>query len=78
MAYARKSYLTDPSLRPRWRRMLAWWFTDQVKRFLLSCVEAELTPPGMVLTELAGGLYGIAGEYERSQKRVQRIRDAIP
>ena len=39
LAYARKSYLTDPSLRPRWRRMVAWWFTDQVKRFLLSCVE---------------------------------------
>lgn len=77
MAYARKSYLTDPSLRPRWRRMLAWWFTDQVKRFLLSCVGRNPTPPGMVLTELAGGLYGIAGEYERSQKRVQRIRDAI-
>jgi GT2 family glycosyltransferase len=78
MAYARKSYLADPPLRPRWRRMVAWWFKDQVRRFLLSCVGRNPTPPGMVLTELAGGLYGIAGEYERSQKRVDRIRNAIP
>jgi GT2 family glycosyltransferase len=78
MAYARKSILADPSLRPRWRRMIAWWFTDQVKRFLRSCVGRNPTPPGMVLTELMGGVYGIAGEYERSRKRVQRIRNAFP
>ena len=78
MAYARKSFLADPPLRPRWRRMVAWWFTDQVKRFLRSCVGRNPTPPGMVLAELAGGLYGFAGEYERSQRRVQRIRNAVP
>jgi hypothetical protein len=32
----------------------------------------------MVLAELAGGVWGMLGEYDRSRKRVQRIREAIP
>jgi GT2 family glycosyltransferase len=78
MAYARKSSRTDPALRARWRRMVAWWFRDQLRRLALSCIGRNPTPPGMVLTELAGGLVGLAGEYERSRRRVQRIRDAHP
>lgn len=77
MAYARKSYLADPPMRSRWRRMVIWWFKDQVRSLLHSVIGRNPTPPGMVLAELAGGVIGIAGEYERSLRRVQRIREAV-
>lgn len=75
MAFAAKSIRTDPALRWRWVRLLAWWFADQGRQLRKSLLGRHVLPPDMVFAELAGGAVGLAGEYGRSRRRVRRIRE---
>jgi hypothetical protein len=34
-------------------------------------------PPRMILAEISGGIMGILGQYRRSCKRIERIRDKV-
>jgi GT2 family glycosyltransferase len=76
MAFIAKSYQTDRNLRPKLRRTVVWWFGYRLcslKR------DANLGAIAlfMGLVELCGGIAGLMGAYARSQRRVQRIKQAV-
>ncbi len=74
MAFVVKSYQSDPPQRPQLRRLVWWWFKDQLKQLKNSLRGRHVLPPTMILAELWGGIVGILGEYHRSLKRVEEIR----
>jgi glycosyltransferase involved in cell wall biosynthesis len=74
MAFVVKSWRTDPVLRPLHRRMIKWWFGDQLRSFAKASLQLKGREISFVLAELWGGIRGLAGEYDRSQVRVQAIR----
>jgi glycosyltransferase involved in cell wall biosynthesis len=73
IAYVVKSYQQDVSQRSKLRRLLAWWFQDQFKQLGSSLIGGHALPPSMILSELWGGVVGLAGGYSRSLRRVERI-----
>lgn len=77
MAFLCKSSRTDPEMRNRHRAMIAWWFGDQGRSLFRSLRRFNLHAAGFALAELRGGIRGIAGEYDRSRARVQRIRESV-
>lgn len=76
MAFTVKHYRGDQAQRPRLRRLVRWWFRDQVDRLGRSLRGRHALPVRMVLAELAGGVQGLFGEYGRSTRRTDRIRRA--
>jgi glycosyltransferase involved in cell wall biosynthesis len=77
MAFLDKSRRTDPDLGERQRAMMKWWFRDKVIALFGGLFSLNIRRTGDVAAELVGGLQGIFGEYDRSLKRSQRIRDRI-
>lgn len=77
MAFVVKSYQQDPPQRPKFRLLIGWWFRDQLKQLAESILGRHALPPGMILTEILGGVVGLLGEYSRSTKRVEKIRRQI-
>ena len=77
MAFVAKSMQSDPEMRGRFRRLVAWWWRWQARRLARRLAGGrEAVPAWMILAEMRGGLVGIAGEYRRSQRRSARIRAA--
>jgi GT2 family glycosyltransferase len=74
MAFVVKSYQSDPPQRSQLRRLVWWWFKDQLKQLKNSFRGRHVLSPTMILAELWGGILGIFGEYPRSLKRVEKIR----
>jgi len=74
MAFVTKSHQSDPPQRVQLRRLVWWWFKDQLKQLKNSFGNHHVLPPNMILAELWGGIIGILGEYPRSLKRVEKIR----
>jgi hypothetical protein len=74
MAFVSKTYQRDSTQRSKLRRLVAWWFQDQVYQLAKSLIGLHPLPPRMMLAELWGGVVGLMGEYTRSQSRVERIR----
>lgn len=72
MALLRKSVGVDPTTRARHRRLLLWWWRHHLRRLARALLGRGESPPGFVLAELAGGLQGYFGEYQRSQARVAK------
>ena len=77
MAFVVKTYQQDPSQRSKLRRMIGWWFQYQLRQLGESLLGLHV-PPGMVLAEIWGGIVGLWGEYPRSRKRVEKIRQQFP
>ncbi len=75
MAFLVKSYRTDRELRPRHRAMVRWWFLDQSKALLRAAGGFRGRDLRFRAAELAGGICGLAGEYDRSRARVNAIRE---
>jgi glycosyltransferase involved in cell wall biosynthesis len=75
MAFVAKTYRTDPEQRPKLRRLIRWWFEYQSRELVRSVVRRHPLTPDLVLAELAGGVVGLAGTYERSRRRIRRLRD---
>jgi GT2 family glycosyltransferase len=73
LAFAKKSLAQDKSMRPRWRRLIVFWFLYQVKRFLVSLGGRGVLPPTACGSELAGCVVGFCGGYRRSRRRIDRI-----
>jgi GT2 family glycosyltransferase len=73
-AFAVKSYRADPAQRARFRRLAAWWCCYQLRELYRSLRRKDMTLVRMVLAELAGGLFGTLGEYDRSSRRIARMR----
>lgn len=73
-AFLAKSARSDPAMRPALRRMAAWWFGHQAGRAARRLLGREPTPMGMIVAEIVGGVRGLWGEYERSERRSALIR----
>lgn len=73
MAWATKSYRSDPTGRPKVRKLVKWFFTTQARE-ALSANPAESEDRRAALAELRGGVFGILGTYRRSQIRSARRR----
>jgi GT2 family glycosyltransferase len=73
-AFAVKSYRADPAQRAQFRRLAVWWCGYQLRELYRSLRRRDMTLARMVLAELAGGLIGIVGEYDRSSRRIAELR----
>lgn len=74
MAFVAKTYRADPPQRPKLRRLVRWWFADQLASLRRSLRRRTVLTPGLVLAELAGGVVGLTGTYGRSHRRVEKLR----
>jgi GT2 family glycosyltransferase len=77
MAFVAKTYGVDRTQRPKVRRLIRWWFEYQARELARSILRRHPLTPDLVLAELAGGVVGLAGTYERSVRRTRRIRSRI-
>jgi GT2 family glycosyltransferase len=76
MAYITKSWRAEPEQRPKIRRWVLWWLVYQTGKLFAPLLRrsAKRWPWDMVLAEIAGGIVGLCGEYDRSLRRVERLR----
>ena len=74
MAHVTKTYQCDVAQRPKLRRLVAWWFRNEVQELVRSVRGKHVLPPDMILAELWGGIVGLCGAYNRSRRRAARIR----
>jgi hypothetical protein len=73
MAFSVKNYRLDPEARSAIRGLVKWWFKDQMRQLIESLCHRHVLPPKYILAELSGGIWGLLGEYDRSQCRVEQI-----
>lgn len=78
MAFVTKSYRTDPTHRPKFRRMVIRWFGRRFWQMTLSATGRIQRPMGLTAAQLAGGVVGLLGEYSRSERRVRRLAAETP
>jgi hypothetical protein len=55
--------------------MLRWWFATATAELLKALRRGRSRETAFAFAELWGGVLGVAGEYDRSLRRVQRIRE---
>jgi hypothetical protein len=75
MAFLAKSRRSDPALRRKQSAILRWWLLDKLADLAVAICRLRITELRFLLAELWGGIVGMAGEYDRSLKRVQKIRE---
>lgn len=78
MAYVVKSYRADPAARGNFRALVFWWFRYMARHIRKALIDGDKKTASMLKAELAGGIVGLFGEYGRSMKRVERIREQHP
>jgi GT2 family glycosyltransferase len=76
IAFVAKCHRTDPPFRQKQRRMITWWFKEELKQIGASLCGRHVLPPDFLLAELWGGIGGLLGGYGRSERRTARIRAA--
>lgn len=74
LAFLSKWWWTDPDARPALRRVLRWWLAYEVAALRDAGRGDGARPPALAAAELAGGLVGLAGSYQRSARRIARTR----
>ena len=76
MAYVSKSWRADPSQRSKIRRWVLWWFAFQMSKVVTPFLRRtrQPWPWDLVAAEIAGGITGLLGEYDRSRNRVEILR----
>jgi len=74
MAYVAKTYQYDVAQRSNLRRLVAWWFDNEVRELVRSIRGNHVLSPDMILAELWGGIVGLCGAYYRSRRRARQIR----
>ena len=78
MAYAGKHLRPESLQRDLFLKLVRWWFRHQLHQ-LKECLRGRHPlPADMLLAELWGGVVGLCGEYGRSQRRIARIKRALP
>ncbi len=78
MAFWHKTYRFDVDLRPRLRRMMAWWLRNQLGDLRKSLRSESRMPADMALAQLAGGLLTVGWKYPWSCRRTERIKKRSP
>ena len=73
MAFVVKSYQTDAVKRVQLLQMIWWWFGYQARQAIQSITGQSTLPLYMVVAELWGGIMGLLGGYQRSEKRIAVI-----
>ena len=74
MAFVGKSYRNDASQRTQFRRLVTWWFHDQILQLKEALFRKHVLPFSMIFAEFCGGIVGILGGYSRSVRRVAAVR----
>lgn len=74
MAFLDKTKIAQPSLRSRANALTRWWVKYMIKRFAKRVLRGQGVPVSMILAELLGGIQGYFGEYGRSVRRSEKIR----
>ncbi|HKP24494.1 MAG TPA: glycosyltransferase [Dongiaceae bacterium] len=74
MAFLAKSRRSDPALKGKHSAILRWWLLDKLADLGVAACRLRGLELRFLLAELWGGIVGMAGEYDRSLKRVQTIR----
>ena len=75
MAFLTKSRRSDPALGAKQSAILRWWILDKLACMTVAACRLRLRELGFLTAELWGGIVGMAGEYDRSRKRAQKIRE---
>ena len=75
MAFLAKSRRTDPALKHKQAAILRWWLLDKLADVAVAACRLRFRELGFLTAELWGGIVGMAGEYDRSLRRVQKIRE---
>jgi hypothetical protein len=78
MAYAGKYLRPGGERRELFTRLVRWWFRDMLRQVKASLRGNHVLPASMLLTELAGGVAGLCGEYGRSCRRIEKIKAGYP
>ena len=78
MAYVGKHLRPGGEHRPLFRQLARWWFRQQLRQVKECLRGRHVLPCSMLLAELLGGCVGLCWEYERSQRRVAKIRSQHP
>jgi GT2 family glycosyltransferase len=76
MAFLDKCRRTDPALHDRQAAIVWWWALDRLAAVARAGLRGRRTELGFAWAEFIGGLQGLAGEYDRSVRRSQAIREA--
>ena len=76
MAFLTKCRRTDPSKRREQSAIVWWWLCERSAALARALLRGRTQDLKFGWAELAGGLQGMAGEYDRSVARVRRIRGA--
>ena len=75
MAFLAKSRRSDPALKRKQSAILRWWLLDKLADLVVAACRLRIDELRFLSAELWGGLVGMAGEYDRSLQRVQKIRE---
>jgi glycosyltransferase involved in cell wall biosynthesis len=75
MAFLTKSRRCDGALKGKQGAILRWWLLDKMGALIGAACHLRVREFGFLAAELWGGLVGMAGEYDRSVTRVQKIRE---
>ncbi|CAN5436503.1 hypothetical protein BH10PSE12_BH10PSE12_32640 [soil metagenome] len=76
MAFLVKAMRTDPQIRDRQRAMMRWWVYDQIRTMFRTGIRLRIRDFRFAVAEFVGGVQGMLGEYDRSQRRIDAIRQA--
>jgi glycosyltransferase involved in cell wall biosynthesis len=75
MAFLDKSRRSDPELAGRQAAMVWWWICDRVAAIGRAAVQRRRRDLAFAWAEFLGGIQGLFGEYDRSLRRSQKIRE---
>lgn len=77
MAFLSKSRGADPELSGRQLATAWWWLCDRGAAVVRAALRGRRLDLSFAWAELVGGVQGVFGEYRRSQRRSQRIREQM-
>jgi glycosyltransferase involved in cell wall biosynthesis len=78
MAFLIKSRRCDAALKGKQDAAMRWWLLDKLGSLAGAICHLRFRDLGFLAAELWGGIVGMAGEYDRSLRRVQKIRERTP
>jgi glycosyltransferase involved in cell wall biosynthesis len=78
MAFLTKSRRFDVALKGKQNAIIRWWLLDKLGALVAAACRLHYRELCFLTSELWGGIVGMAGEYDRSLKRAQKIREQVP